>query len=124
MKPPPENLAPPKIEPPEQGADTLHADSQFSILNSSFSILARASWAVCRKDLAAGRRTGSALTAVALFAASTVVALSLGVGFLAAGRIADLPLIHAALLWTAVLFAAFTGLARAFVQEEEARTAA
>jgi heme exporter protein B len=86
------------------------------------SSLLLASWAVFRKDLRAELRTRYALNAVALFAVSTVVALSLGLGPLS--RSADLPLIHAALLWVAVLFAAFTGLARAFVQEEEARTAA
>lgn len=84
--------------------------------------LATAAWAVFRKDLRAELRTRYALNAVALFAVSTVVALSLGLGPLT--RTADLPLIHAALLWVAILFAAFTGLARAFVQEEEARTAA
>lgn len=86
--------------------------------------LLSAAWAVFRKDLRSELRTRYALNAVALFAVSTVVALSLGMGFLTAGRNADLPLIHAALLWIAVLFAAFTGLARAFVHEEEARTAA
>jgi heme exporter protein B len=124
MKPPPENPVSPTIEPAERDLNLRHADTQSSTLNSQFSILARASWAVFRKDLRAELRTRYALNAVALFAASTVVALSLGVGFLTAGRNADLPLIQAALLWIAVLFAAFTGLARAFVQEEEARTAA
>ncbi|HNP87942.1 MAG TPA: heme exporter protein CcmB [Kouleothrix sp.] len=84
--------------------------------------LLTATWAVFRKDVRAELRTRYALNAVALFAVSTVVALSLGLGPLT--RSADLPLIHAALLWVAILFAAFTGLARAFVQEEEARTAA
>src|SRR5580765_891521 len=86
------------------------------------SSLPRADWAVFRKDVRAELRTRYALNALALFAVSTVVAISLGVGPLT--RSADLPLIHAALLWIAILFAAFTGLARAFVQEEEARTAA
>jgi len=86
--------------------------------------LLKAAWAVFRKDVRAELRTRYALNALALFAVSTVVALSLGIGFLTASRNPDLPLIHAALLWIAVLFAAFTGLARAFVQEEEARTAA
>ena len=95
-----------------------------SKLKTQNSKLLHAAWAVFRKDLRAELRTRYALNAVALFAVSTVVALSLGVGFLTEGRNADLPLIHAALLWVAVLFAAFTGLARAFVQEEEARTAA
>jgi heme exporter protein B len=124
MKPTPEIPTSPKIESADRDIYAPRNNTDFSILNSSFSTLARASWAVFRKDLRAELRTRYALNAVALFAASTVVALSLGVGFLTAGRNADLPLIHAALLWIAVLFAAFTGLARAFVQEEEARTAA
>jgi heme exporter protein B len=51
-----------------------------------------------------------------------VVAVSLGLGPL--NRSAELPLIHAALLWIILLFAAFTALARVFVVEEEQRTAA
>lgn len=86
--------------------------------------LARAAWAVFRKDLRSELRTRYALNALVLFAVSTMVAISLGVGPLAPARNADLRLIQAALLWIAILFAAFTGLARAFVQEEEARTAA
>ena len=100
----------------------LFEERQFSIFNSQFSTLAKASWAVFRKDVRAELRTRYALNALALFAISTVVAISLGVGPLTTSP--DLPLIHAALLWIAILFAAFTGLARAFVQEEEARTAA
>jgi heme exporter protein B len=109
---------------PSDIKQTARGQEQSSILNPQSSILLNAAWAVFRKDLRAELRTRYALNAVALFAVSTVVALSLGVGFLTPGRNADLPLIHAALLWVAVLFAAFTGLARAFVQEEEARTAA
>ncbi len=95
-----------------------------SKLKTQNSKLFTAAWAVFRKDLRAELRTRYALNAILLFAVSTVVALSLGVGPLVASRNADLPLIHAALLWVAILFAAFTGLARAFVHEEEARTAA
>jgi heme exporter protein B len=124
MDPPTKNPASSNLEPPERDVGVIYDDSPFSILHSPFSILAHASWAVFRKDLRAELRTRYALNAVALFAVSTVVALSLGVGFLTEGRNADLPIIHAALLWVAVLFAAFTGLARAFVHEEEARTAA
>jgi hypothetical protein len=118
MDPSTENSASSNLEPHDRDA------AQFLILNSSFSMLAQATWAVFLKDLRAELRTRYALNAVALFAVSTVVALSLGVGFLTEGRNADLPAIHSALLWVAVLFAAFTGLARAFVHEEEARTAA
>jgi heme exporter protein B len=93
-----------------------------SSLQPPASSLSSAAWAIFRKDVRAELRTRYALNALALFAVSTVVAISLGVGPLT--RSPDLPLIHAALLWIAILFAAFTGLARAFVQEEEARTAA
>ncbi len=103
-----------------------HSDSTTNRENTSLqpqaSSLARAARAVFRKDLRAELRTRYALNAVALFAVTTVVALSLGLGPLT--KRGDLPLIHAALLWVAILFAAFTGLARAFVQEEETRTAA
>ncbi len=83
-----------------------------------------AAWAVFRKDLRSELRTRYALNALLLFAVTTVVALSLGVGPLSPSRNADLRLIQSALLWVAILFAAFTGLSRSFVQEEEARTAA
>lgn len=86
--------------------------------------LLRAAWAVFRKDVRSELRTRYALNAILLFAVSTVVALSLGLGPIASARNADLQLIQAALLWIAVLFAAFTGLSRSFVQEEESRTAA
>jgi heme exporter protein B len=86
--------------------------------------LLQATLAVLIKDLRSELRTRYALNAVLLFAVSTVVAISLGLGPVAPSRNADLPLIQAALLWIAILFAAFTGLARTFVQEEETRTAA
>ncbi|GAB4109164.1 MAG: heme exporter protein CcmB [Roseiflexaceae bacterium] len=91
-----------------------------STLTPSSSLLS-AALAVFRKDLRAELRTRYALNALLLFAVSTVVALSLGFGPLT--RSADLPLIQSGLLWVTVLFAAFTGLARVFVQEEETRTA-
>ncbi|GAB4127649.1 MAG: heme exporter protein CcmB [Roseiflexaceae bacterium] len=83
-----------------------------------------AAWAVFQKDVRSELRTRYALNAVLLFAVSTIVAISLGMGPLAPSRNADLKMIQAALIWVAILFAAFTGLARSFVQEEEARTAA
>jgi heme exporter protein B len=88
------------------------------------SALLHAAWAVFRKDLRLELRTRYALNTLLLFAACAVVALSLGVGPLAPSRNADLRLIQSALLWIAILFAAFTGLSRSFVQEEETRTAA
>jgi len=83
-----------------------------------------AAWAVFLKDVRSELRTRYALNALLLFAVSTVVALSLGLGPLAPSRNADLRLIQSGLLWIAILFAAFTGLSRSFVQEEDARTAA
>jgi heme exporter protein B len=87
-------------------------------------LLAQAVWAVFLKDLRSELRTRYALNAVLLFAVSTVVAISLGMGPIAPARNADLRMIQSALLWVAILFAAFTGLSRSFVQEEDARTAA
>lgn len=84
----------------------------------------RATLAVFRKDLRSELRSRYALNALLLFATNSVVVQSLVLGLLLPSRNADLSLIQAALLWITVLFAAFTGLARAFVQEEETRTAA
>jgi heme exporter protein B len=86
--------------------------------------LLEAAFAVFIKDVRSELRTRYALNAVLLFAISTVVAISLGMGPLAPARNADLRMIQSALLWIAILFAAFTGLARGFVHEEETRTAA
>ena len=83
-----------------------------------------ASLAVFIKEVRSEVRTRYALNAVLLFAVSTIVAVSLGLGPIAPRRNPDLPLVQAALLWMAILFAAFTGLARTFIQEEDARTAA
>lgn len=100
------------------------SESENLTLKTQNSKLLRAAWAVFRKDLRGELRTRYALNALALFAVSTVVAISLGLGPIAPRDNRDLKLIQAALLWIALLFAAFTGLARTFVQEEEARTAA
>ncbi len=63
-------------------------------------------------------RTRYAVGAVALFAVTTLVAVSGAVS--AAGVKSD---VKAALLWIILLFAALSGLSRAFVREEEAGTA-
>ena len=63
-------------------------------------------------------RTRLALGAVALFAVTTLVAVSGAVS--ASGVKSD---VKAALLWIILLFAALSGLSRAFVREEEAGTA-
>ncbi len=85
--------------------------------------LLAATLAVFRKDVRIELRTRYALNALLLFAVSTVVAISLGLGPIAPRDNRDLKLIQSALMWVALLFAAFTGLARTFVQEEEAQTA-
>ena len=59
---------------------TLSEKGQLATRNSQFAMLAKASWAVFRKDVRAELRTRYALNALALFAVSTVVAISLGVG--------------------------------------------
>lgn len=84
--------------------------------------LLRAAWAVFSKDIRSELRTRYALNALLLFAASTAVAVSLGVGFLGMRRDPEALAIQAALLWVALLFAALNGLSRSFVQEEERRT--
>ncbi len=81
-----------------------------------------AAWAVFRKDLRSELRTRYALNALILFAASTAMAISLGVPFLGLQRDDQALLVQAALLWIALLFAALNGLSRSFVQEEETRT--
>lgn len=103
---------------------TTQRPAQDSAVTPPRVTLTTATWAVFRKDLRSELRTRYALNAVVLFATSTVVAISLGLGPLLPSRNADLKLIQAALFWIALLFAAFTGLARTFVQEEETRTAA
>lgn len=92
-------------------------------MSDDLRLLLVAAWAVFRKDLRVELRNRYALNAIVLFAVCSVVALSLGLGPLAPLRNPDLPLIHAGLLWITLLFAAFSGLARAFVYEEETRTA-
>ncbi|MBC8162826.1 MAG: heme exporter protein CcmB [Roseiflexaceae bacterium] len=96
---------------------------QVSSLKPQAPSLAAATLAVFRKDLRIELRSRYALNALLLFAVSTVVAISLGLGPIAPRDNRDLKLIQAALMWVALLFAAFTGLARAFVQEEDTRTA-
>jgi heme exporter protein B len=74
--------------------------------------------AVFRKDMQIELRTRYAVGAVLLFAVTTLVAVS--------GALSGLPVksdVKAALLWIVLLFAALSGLARAFVREEEAGTA-
>lgn len=77
-----------------------------------------AAWAVCAKDLRGEFRTRYALSAIGLFAITTLTVISFAVGPF--GLQQDL---LAALLWVVLFFAAMAGLSRVFVHEEEAHTA-
>lgn len=77
--------------------------------------------AIFWREVRSEMRNRQAINSVALFAVSSVVAVSLGLGPL--NRSSELFLIHAAMLWIVLLFAAFTALSRVFVVEEEQRTA-
>ena len=75
-------------------------------------------WEIFRKDIRVELRTRYALGSVALFSVTTVVMM--------AAALSGAPVkteVKAALIWVVLLFAALSGLARAFVREEEAGTA-
>ncbi len=84
--------------------------------------LLRASLAVFRKDLRVELRTRYALNALAMFVLTTVLVASFYLGPQLLPQDANAAATLATLLWIAILFAALTGLARAFVGEEEAQT--
>lgn len=75
-------------------------------------------WAVLQKDLRTEFRTRVGLSVLFLFALTTLVAVSYTLGPLGAS-----PEVLAALLWVILFFTAMAGLSRAFVHEEETRTA-
>jgi heme exporter protein B len=75
--------------------------------------------AVYHKDVVSEFRTRYSVNAVVLFAVTTLTAVSLSVGGFG---VADRKLL-AALLWIILFFSAMSGLSRAFVREEEGRTA-
>ncbi|MGC8874978.1 MAG: heme exporter protein CcmB [Chloroflexia bacterium] len=79
----------------------------------------RAAWAIYEKDLRAEFRTRYALSAIGLFALTTLTVVSFAVGPLFLE-----PDLLSALLWVILFFAAMAGLSRTFVHEEETRTAA
>lgn len=84
--------------------------------------IAAASWALFCKDLRVELRTRYALNALAMFVLSTVLVTSFYLGPQLLRQDANATATLATLLWIAILFAALTGLARAFVGEEEAQT--
>ncbi len=77
-----------------------------------------AAWAICTKDLRAEFRTRYALSAIGLFALTTLTVVSFSLGPFGLSR--DL---LGALLWVVLFFSAMAGLSRSFVHEEEAHTA-
>jgi len=79
-------------------------------------------FAVAGKDLRAEFRTRVALNSLALFALTTLAAVSYTIG---PYRLADedRPFLLSVLLWIVIFFAALAGLDRSFVKEEESRTA-
>ena len=78
--------------------------------------------AVAAKDLRAEFRTRVALNSLALFALTTLAAVSYTIG---PYRLAtdDRPFLLSVLMWIVIFFAALAGLDRSFVKEEESHTA-
>lgn len=74
-------------------------------------------WAVFMKDARLELRTRTALSALGLFVAASLILVRLALG----REPVTIP-VAAALLWVVILFAAATGLGRAFVAEEEGGT--
>ncbi len=77
-----------------------------------------AAWAICLKDLRAEFRTRYALSAIALFAVTTLTVVSFALGAFGLEQY-----LLGGLLWVVIFFAAMAGLSRSFVHEEEAKTA-
>ena len=78
----------------------------------------RQAWLVCRKDLQTEFRERTGLSALMLFAVTSLVI----VGFALTGGSLD-PSVASALLWVVLFFATFAGLGHSFTVEEESGTA-
>lgn len=74
--------------------------------------------AILDKDLRAEFRTKYALSAILLFAVTTLTVVSFSIG-----QFVLTPEVLASLFWVVVFFSAMSGLARTFVHEEETGTA-
>jgi heme exporter protein B len=79
--------------------------------------------AIFAKEWRCELRSRAALSTLALFAFTTLVVVSVSLGPIGVSR-AKATAILPVLLWLILLFALAAGLPRAFVQEEEAKTAA
>ncbi len=75
-------------------------------------------WTLAVKDLVEEFRTRYAITGMALFSLTTLVAVSFSVGIMALDV-----MLHAALLWIIIFFSAMSALSRSFTREEESGTA-
>ncbi len=82
----------------------------------------RAAGAIFLKDLLSEWRTRVSTNALLLFAFAVLVLVGYAVGPASLAP-EDRPTVHAVLLWIVLFFSAMTGLARAFVKEEDAGTA-
>ena len=78
--------------------------------------------AVFVKDMRSELRTRVAFNSLALFAVTTLAAVSYTIGPYGIAE-ADRPYLLGALLWIVIFFAAMAGLDRSFVKEEETHTA-
>jgi len=87
-------------------------------LPKSSSGLVSKSMAVFAKDVRLELRTRYALNTILMFAVTTLAAVSFSVG-----QSGLPPKLLAALFWIVMLFSAMSGLAQAFIREEEAGTA-
>jgi len=87
-------------------------------LPKSSSGLVSKTLAVFAKDVRLELRTRYALNAILMFAVTTLAAVSFSVG-----QSGLPPKLLAALFWIVMLFSAMSGLAQAFIREEEAGTA-
>lgn len=77
----------------------------------------RQAFVVCRKDLVTEFRQRTSINAVLLFAVTSVVVVGFGLAGLSLPADSAIPL-----LWIVLFFAAFSGLAHVFTEEEEAAT--
>lgn len=84
---------------------------------SGFENIVRSAWAVLAKDLICELRTRNAVSALILFAVTSVIAVSFTSSVW--GGDSD---ISSALLWLVIYFSAMSGLSRSFVHEDEAST--
>ena len=85
--------------------------------------LLAATWAIFMKDLRSEWRTRVSTNALLLFAFAVLVLIGYAVGPTNLVK-EDRPVVNSVLLWILLFFTAMTGLARAFVKEEDSGTAA